>query len=157
MDRRAMLHLGLLLLAVPVQYLVTKIVISTEAQRSYAIRNLLSSALGFKNNYLSWKSWKKWCINILQTFKYTDSPEDSFDDTEDENGESPAIEVMRYNAPKGYFGESTDPRTPRAPEVKYRVGQVIKHKMWGYKGVIIGWDKSAKVSLSIQTEVTSNA
>jgi hypothetical protein len=40
---------------------------------------------------------------------------------------------------------STKPRFPRPPHVKYRVGQVIKHKKWGYRGVIIGWDPVTKV------------
>ena len=25
-----------------------------------------------------------------------------------------------------------------------RVGQVVKHKRWGYRGVIIGWDEKAR-------------
>ena len=40
---------------------------------------------------------------------------------------------------------STEPRTQRSTEVKFRVGQVIKHKRWGYRGVIVGWDPVAKV------------
>ena len=45
-----------------------------------------------------------------------------------------------------YFSASPEPRISRPPELKYRIGQVIKHKKWGYRGVIVGWDKSAKVS-----------
>lgn len=41
---------------------------------------------------------------------------------------------------------SPEPRTPRPPEVKYRIGQVIRHKKWGYRGVIIGWDPKLRVS-----------
>lgn len=44
---------------------------------------------------------------------------------------------------------STVPRSPRPPQVMYRVGQVVKHKLWGYRGVIIAWDAEAKVRLSI--------
>ncbi|XP_060557516.1 F-box only protein 21-like [Ruditapes philippinarum] len=80
MDRRAGLQLGVLLLAVPVQYLVSQWMFSTESQRSYAIRNTAS----------------------------------------------------------------VEPRTYRPPEVKYRIGQVVKHKRWGYRGVIVGWDEFAK-------------
>ena len=28
--------------------------------------------------------------------------------------------------------------------IDFKVGQVIKHKKWGYNGVIIGWDETAK-------------
>ena len=40
---------------------------------------------------------------------------------------------------------SAEPRSPREKHIKYRIGQVVKHKKWGYRGVIIGWDKDAKV------------
>jgi hemimethylated DNA binding protein len=33
--------------------------------------------------------------------------------------------------------------------VKYRIGQVVKHKRWGYRGVIVGWDEFAKVSTKV--------
>ena len=29
-------------------------------------------------------------------------------------------------------------------EVKYRIGQVVKHTKYGLHGVIIGWDSTAK-------------
>jgi len=42
------------------------------------------------------------------------------------------------------FVDSLEPRSPRPEGVKYRVGQVIKHKVHGYRGVIIGWDSVAR-------------
>uniref|UniRef100_A0A1I8EBM3 Hemimethylated DNA binding domain-containing protein n=1 Tax=Wuchereria bancrofti TaxID=6293 RepID=A0A1I8EBM3_WUCBA len=42
-----------------------------------------------------------------------------------------------------YFGGSLEPRDPRPPYVKYRVGDVVRHKIHGYRGVIIGWDEKA--------------
>ena len=45
-----------------------------------------------------------------------------------------------------WISASTEPRSPRSPEVKYRVGQVIRHKIWGYRGVIVAWDPQARVS-----------
>jgi len=44
---------------------------------------------------------------------------------------------------------SADPRSPRPPHVKFRVGQVVRHKRFGYRGVIIGWDVVAKVTRCI--------
>lgn len=35
------------------------------------------------------------------------------------------------------------PRDPRPPYIKFRVGDVIKHRIHGYRGVIIGWDEKA--------------
>ena len=40
------------------------------------------------------------------------------------------------------FASSTVPRTDRSnPDIKFRIGQVIRHKLWGYKAVIVGWDQ----------------
>ena len=43
---------------------------------------------------------------------------------------------------------SADVRSPRPPSVKFRVGQVVRHRRFGYRGVIIGWDTVAKVNRS---------
>ena len=58
--------------------------------------------------------------------------------------ECPAKEVMLFIEPNGYFSGSPEPRTDRS-KVKFRIGQVIKHKRFGYRGVIVGWDTKAKV------------
>ncbi|XP_055350819.1 uncharacterized protein LOC129597358 [Paramacrobiotus metropolitanus] len=39
-----------------------------------------------------------------------------------------------------HFAGSRDPRSPRHPDVLYRVGQVIEHTQQKYRGVILGWD-----------------
>lgn len=41
---------------------------------------------------------------------------------------------------------SPDPRINRSPDTLFRVGQVVVHKTWKYRGVIVGWDEKAKVS-----------
>ena len=63
-------------------------------------------------------------------------------------GECVAKEVFNYKDRSGYFASSIKPRSPRPSTLAYRVGQVIRHKKWGYRGVIIGWDPKAKVSIS---------
>lgn len=67
-------------------------------------------------------------------------------DDDDPEGECPAVEVWIYRNPEGSFGMSPKPRNIRPQGVKWRIGQVVKHKLWGYKGVIIGWDPKSKVS-----------
>ncbi|EGD78772.1 hemimethylated DNA binding domain-containing protein [Salpingoeca rosetta] len=42
-----------------------------------------------------------------------------------------------------YYAGSKMPRRDRTG-VKFRVGQVIRHKRYGYRGIIIGWDTFAK-------------
>lgn len=58
---------------------------------------------------------------------------------------SPAKEVEQYLMDKVYFAQSDEPRDPRPPSVKYRVGQVVHHRQDQYVGVIIGWDAVGKV------------
>ncbi|WAR09113.1 FBX21-like protein [Mya arenaria] len=142
-DRRGGIQLGVLLLAVPVQFIISQWMLSTESQRSYAIKSLIDEASDFKEDYLSWKSWKTWCSRFIHNMSpYSDTP--FFEGQEDPNGESPAYEVLNHMEPEGYFAASAEPRTLRPPAVKYRIGQVVKHKRWGYRGVIIGWDEYAK-------------
>ena len=60
---------------------------------------------------------------------------------------SPQVLKFREEKGGGHFASSAQPRNPRPPHVEFRVGQVIKHKLWGYHGVIIGWDETAKYAL----------
>lgn len=66
----------------------------------------------------------------------------------DNQGECPALEVIKQRNPDGHFGASAEPRSPRPSTVKFRVGQVVRHKKWNYRGVIVGWDEKLKVVLS---------
>ena len=61
------------------------------------------------------------------------------------NGQCPAVEVMKARDPQGFFATSHIPRFKRPREVKFRIGQVVKHLRHGYHGIIIGWDKTCKV------------
>ena len=63
---------------------------------------------------------------------------------------SPAKEVEQYLMDHVYFAQSQEPRDPRPPSVKYRVGQVVHHRQDQYVGVIIGWDAVGKVRSSGQ-------
>lgn len=58
---------------------------------------------------------------------------------------SPAIEVLQYRERAGYFATSLDVRNERPLHLRYRIGQVVRHRILGYKGVIVGWDLQAKV------------
>lgn len=58
--------------------------------------------------------------------------------------ESGAEEVFRYRLKKMHFARSTVVRKSRPPHLRYRVGQVVRDKVHGYRGVIIGWDLEAQ-------------
>ncbi|XP_076445576.1 uncharacterized protein LOC143283278 [Babylonia areolata] len=136
-NRQALVLLVVLLLAVPAQYFITHVgIVPDSSSRHVAFQRLLSTAIGFRNKYLSLTAWSEWCQGILGVFGGEGGDDDA-------NGESPAVEVLQYNQytdKRGHFGSSTEPRLYRPAEVKFRIGQVVRHKFWKYRGVIIGWD-----------------
>ena len=48
-----------------------------------------------------------------------------------------------------YQTGSYEIRSPKPLDVQFRVGQVVRHKIWGYRGVIVGWDPIANVSFNV--------
>eukprot|EP00088_Acartia_fossae_P063257 TRINITY_DN7699_c0_g1_i2.p1 TRINITY_DN7699_c0_g1~~TRINITY_DN7699_c0_g1_i2.p1 ORF type:complete len:233 (-),score=26.53 TRINITY_DN7699_c0_g1_i2:252-950(-) len=143
---REQLQLIALVLCVPLQLFLTTYMGSNEVTRTYAISKLVGQLSELRESWFRVESWKIWCADILkeqleQNFglRFRDTG-----DSEDPNGECPALEVFKYRDENGYFGQSPDPRDTRPPNVKYRVGQVIKHLRFGYRGVIIGWDETAR-------------
>lgn len=48
-------------------------------------------------------------------------------------------------------------RSPRPSKVLFRVGQVVRHKIKGFYGVIIGWDATAQIERdAFENEVNKN-
>ena len=47
---------------------------------------------------------------------------------------------LQTSADMDYFARSHEPRYPQPVHMRYRVGQVVQHKIHGYRGIIIGWD-----------------
>jgi len=133
-----------LLLCVPLQFLVTEYSGSNEGTRTYAISKLIDQLVKIRDSWLRVEPWKLWWSQVLrQSFSELFLQKlDNIDN--DPLGECPAVEVFKFRDKDGFFGQSPEPRETRPPVVKYRVGQVVKHAKWGYKGVIIGWDETAR-------------
>jgi len=131
-------QLLLLVLALPAQYLVSKWMTPTSSDREYMTRRLINGIQNFIRDLTSIDFWKNVLIKVL---KFTSVPSST---RIDDNGECVAKEVFNYKDSSGYFASSVEARSPRPSKVAYRVGQVIRHKRWGYRGVIIGWDVKAK-------------
>ncbi|XP_043929613.1 uncharacterized protein LOC122803960 isoform X2 [Protopterus annectens] len=134
----AALQICLLLSALPAQYLISRWTETTASQRLDSTRRLVNSWNNFCKSYLSLESWIDWAYHWISKARPW------FDESYDPQGESPALEVLEYKAKRGYFGESTELRSPRPRSVKFHVGQVFLHKRYGYVGVIVGWDAKAK-------------
>ncbi|XP_007906615.1 si:dkey-261l7.2 [Callorhinchus milii] len=129
------LQIGLLISALPAQYLLSRWSGSDRSQRIQASRRLLNTWNQFRKSYFNLQAWKDWLQQWLVNARL---------DHDDDLAESPAVEVFLLREKKSYFGGSPDPRSPKPSHVKYRVGQVIRHLESGFRGVIVGWDASAK-------------
>jgi len=141
---RAGVLYAVLVLAIPIQYYMSNQMAVPSGQREVQMNRIISTFYSFKHKYLSVPSWKRWCVSLI---KKVDSLRAGKIWThmgdEEDMGESPARELRAARHPQGHFATSTKVRSMRPPGVKYRVGQVIRHKTWGYKGVIVGWDLEA--------------
>ncbi|XP_033636100.1 uncharacterized protein LOC117297079 isoform X2 [Asterias rubens] len=145
-NRAVVFQFSLLLLVLPVQFIITQWNPVSNTERTHNLQVLMLKLNSWRTQFLSLKAWKQWCntaadyvTGTVQKYAYPTITED-----ESEGGESPAVEVLQYKDKSGHFAGSVEPRSPRSPKVKFRVGQVIRHKTWGYRGVIVGWDETAK-------------
>jgi len=137
--QREHLQFAVIVLCVPLQLFISSYMGSTESNRTYAISKLVTQITEIRENWLRVEPWRKWCWGFMHL-----RLRDLLDPYADPLGECPAVEVFRLRDKNGYFGQSTEPRDVRPPHIQFRVGQVIKHKKWGYRGVIIGWDEKAR-------------
>jgi len=144
--QREHVQLAALFLCVPAQLLISQYLGSTESNRTYAISQLVGQWTHIQENWLRVESWKSWCKRLLN-LNMRDIMLDPLG-LMDPLGECPAVEVFKFRDKDGYFGQSPEPRDARPPHVQFRVGQVVKHKRWGYRGVIIGWDETARAPAS---------
>lgn len=116
---------------------------------------MITQYYDFKSNYLTFDSWKKWYISLVideardasadilikrSRQKSTTTATTWHDNAEDYDV---ALEVLTYRKNLADFGESSVTRSPRPSRVRFRVGQVIRHKRFDLIGVIIGWDERA--------------
>ncbi|XP_073244959.1 F-box only protein 21-like [Porites lutea] len=127
----------LLVLAVPLQYLICQWTAPSAGERAQLIKQFSKSFTLFGGGILEWQKWPEVIANWTRSMLL-------FLDVED--GECPAEEVIKFVEKNGHFGMSTVPRSPRPKHIKFKVGQVIRHKLWNYRGVIIGWDEKMKAS-----------
>jgi len=139
--QREHVQFAVIVMCVPLQMFLSGYMGSTETSRTHAISQVVSQFKEMRDSWLRLDSWRNWCSRVLRL-----KLQDIFDPygLDDPNGECPAKEVFMFRDKDGYFGQSIEPRDTRPPHVTFRVGQVIKHKRWGYRGVIIGWDLRAR-------------
>ena len=96
---------------------------ATSLKRIKFFYSLVSEAAHFKDQYLSWKSWRKWCVQIINKISPS-STTPHFEGQDDPNGQSPAIEVISYKDPQGFFAGRCHILLPYiSPSASYFKGQ----------------------------------
>ncbi|PIK39367.1 hypothetical protein BSL78_23793 [Apostichopus japonicus] len=158
-NRALMIQLGIILLIVPVQYFITqrwKPASRTTQQQS--LKELIKQLKSWKDSIFSKATWQKWfkdAQSYIVSYKdsavekarqyATTSPAHAYEEGAEATLEEAVKKILKERDPTGNFGASAIPRNPRPGHIKYRIGQVIRHKQYGYRGVIVGWDATAKV------------
>ncbi len=128
--QREHLQLAALLLCVPLQYYVVQYSGSSESTRTYQISLIVNQVKDFHSRWLRIEPWTRWCHRML--LKIVEGPL-SEPPADSDVGESPAVEVLKFREEHGHFSTSSVVRQTRGPHIKFRIGQVIKHKRWGYR------------------------
>ncbi|XP_075243521.1 uncharacterized protein LOC142337849 isoform X2 [Convolutriloba macropyga] len=140
-DRRTVLQLSLLILIVPAQLILTDWLGTPEFQRSDMIRRMVTNAQFYYEKYcVDVSSWRK----ALKIWVYTKALNIEDIDEIDLTKKKDHKEVNNAKSRDGLLGASMVVHSPRAVDVHFRVGQVIKHKLYNYRAVIIGWDERPK-------------
>lgn len=154
LTQREVIQLGLLLLCVPAQYLLSGN-IGTGAGRSQSVLQLVNEFRNLHDSWLKLESWKlSWLRFVSWILRGIIQPDDMSHKYENE---SPAVEVMRFREKAGYFATSLEVREQRPSHLRFRVGQVVRHRTLGYKGVIVGWDLRAKAPESWLQRIYGNS
>lgn len=144
--------MSLLLLCVPVQYLISahwgsKLV---DNERVEMLHGLVIKMARMVDNCASIQFWRDWVLDIgeqlkaLRSRRWRGERDRRPLALKDDLGESSAMEVMQFRIDQGYFASSKHLRFPKTDDILFCVGQIVRHKLLGYRGVIVGWDPVAK-------------
>ncbi|XP_022654187.1 uncharacterized protein LOC111265297 isoform X2 [Varroa jacobsoni] len=137
--------LAIMLAVIPLQVFVSY-KLSKNMDRKASMEERFSARL-FTDHFTTWLSlelWRQLHVQRVRMGLIGDvSPRRLYPDIPDPKGECPAVEVMRFRHPQGYYAMSHVPRGNRNG-VLFRVGNIVQHRITGYRGVVVGWDLRAR-------------
>ncbi|NXO93002.1 FBX21 protein, partial [Certhia brachydactyla] len=145
----AALQISMLLFALPAQYFISQWYGTDSAERIHVTERLIIASWSISTrSYLSPDAWadhlKLW-LSKTRSFKRTCLYAELlilhfrnwyYGKNKIKSSDSEA-------KPHFYFSESTHVHSPKPEYIKFRVGQVIIHRRFGYSGVIVGRDVKA--------------
>ncbi|NWW75919.1 FBX21 protein, partial [Climacteris rufus] len=144
----AALQISMLLFALPAQYFISQWYGTDSAERIQITERLIIASWSTSTrSYLSVDAWadglKLWLskASFKRTYLYIGLLILHFRNWY--YGEKKIKSDDNEAKPRSYFAESARVHSPKPEYIKFRVGQVIIHKRWGYSGVIVGWDVKA--------------
>ncbi|NXL75728.1 FBX21 protein, partial [Leptocoma aspasia] len=139
----AALQISMLLFALPAQYFISQWYGMDSAERIQVTQRLIIASWSISTrSCLSLDAWadnlKLWLsktrygvtLSILHFRNWY------YGENKTKSGDNEA-------KPHSYLAESTQVHSPKPEYIKFRVGQVIIHRRFGYSGVIVGWDAKA--------------
>ncbi|NXN85552.1 FBX21 protein, partial [Bombycilla garrulus] len=140
----AALQISMLLFALPAQYFISQWYRTDSAERIQITERIIASWSISTRSYLSLGAWadrlKLWlaktrnCLYVELLILHFRNW--YYGENKTKSGDNEA-------KPHSYFGESTHAHSPKPEYIKFRVGQVIIYRRFGYSGVIVGWDVKA--------------
>ncbi|NXM17988.1 FBX21 protein, partial [Ploceus nigricollis] len=149
----AALQISMLFFALPAQYLISHWYGTDSAERIQITERLIIASWSISaRSYLSLDAWadclKLWLSKTRKVCYGRTSKElvcmlIIFHFRNWYYGENKTKSSDNEGKPHSYLAESTHVHSPKPEYIKFRVGQVIIHRRFGYSGVIVGWDAKA--------------
>ncbi|NXT15067.1 FBX21 protein, partial [Prunella fulvescens] len=140
----AALQISMLLFALPAQYFISQWYGTDSAKRSQITERIIASWSISTRSYFSLDAWadclKLW-LSKTRTCLYVELLILHFRNWY--YGENKTKSGDNAAKPRSYLAASTHVHSPKPEYIKFRVGQVIIHRRFGYSGVIVGWDVKA--------------
>ncbi|NWR13550.1 FBX21 protein, partial [Emberiza fucata] len=141
----AALQISMLLFALPAQYFISQWYGTDSAERIQITERLIIASWSVSTrSYLSLDVWadrlKLW-LSKTRTCFYVELLIFHFRNWY--YGENKVKSSANEAKPHSYLAESAHVHSPKPKYIKFRVGQVIIHRRFGYSGVIVGWDVKA--------------
>ncbi|XP_034435957.1 uncharacterized protein si:dkey-261l7.2 isoform X3 [Hippoglossus hippoglossus] len=141
MSTATVLQIALLLSAVPAQYLISRWSGSSAVQRYHATTRLLRIWKEWRGSYLNGTAWMDWANQHMSNVMSLVGLE------QEETSAPPPVETLLYGNDQGFFGASTEVRSPRPPFVFLRVGEVVMERKGHMVGVVVSWDPELRAPL----------
>ena len=117
-----------------------------------SVRLVRSTVRSVRSVILEISDWVEWLDDLATSLEVDTGGEER---EEEEEGTRMVIglqdssgRIVNATEELEYFASSTKPRRKHPAEILFRVGEIVFHREYEVRGVVLGWDKEAKAPLS---------